>query len=307
LGFYLILEFKNNIKLVDFNKVKLEDRNLEKGAPQIEAWGIISLGIEKYRKEGPTEKIKVAILDSGINKQHEDLINTVSKEYNAIEPGKTVEDDFGHGTVIAGVIAAQDNDYGIVGIAPNVDLYSVKILDDKGAGSIEALNRGIQWCIDNKVQIINLSFGTSEDNTQLQNSIKKAIHANILVVAASGNKFGLEPDYPAKYEDVFSVTAVNKNYKVKPRYSATGKVDYSLPGISVLSTSKDGGYAKYSGTSLASAHLTGILALILENHVMFKIDLNEDKLRQKMIDILKDYSIDLGEKSIYGNGFIKLS
>lgn len=246
-------------------------------------------------------------MDSGINKDHEDLEGLVVKEYNAISPNEPVIDDFGHGTAIAGIIGAQNNEVGIIGVSPNVQIYSVKVLDERGKGNIEALIRGVEWAIENKVNVINVSFGMSSNKPELRKIIDKAIDSGIIVVAAAGNKYGMKVDFPAGYADVLSVTAINKNYKVNPAYSASGKIDFSLPGISCLTTSKDGKYAQYSGTSIAAAYLTGVVAIILQNSEHFDLKMNDKSLPKSVFRILEEYSINLGEKDVYGNGFIKLS
>lgn len=301
-------EKSSNLKLVNNSERKVNDLQLLISTKkQVVPWGVNSLGIDKLQaKKVSIPKIKVAILDSGINKEHEDLKGKVVKEFNAINPRQPVSDNYGHGTAVAGIIAANDNEVGIRGVSPNVEIYSVKVLDDKGHGNVRNLVRGIQWCIDNKVQIINISFGMSSDHPELRKAIEAATSSGIIVIAAAGNNYGGKADYPASYKDVISVTAVNSNYKVAG-FSARGKIDFSAPGVDILTTSKKGGYAMYSGTSLAAAYVTGIISIILEKHEQFGISMRDKKLSSKMISILKKYSIDIGNKTYYGNGFIKLS
>ncbi|PLR78721.1 peptidase S8 [Bacillus sp. V3-13] len=301
---------QNTTRLIDNSNKKASDiQLLNSTTNQIIPWGLKSLGLEKYQRKEKTKstKIKVAILDSGILKEHEDLQGKVVKEFNAINPNQPIEDKFGHGTAIAGVIAAENNDFGIVGVAPNVEIYSVKILNDNGKGSIESLITGIEWSIENKVQVINISFGMSSNNPELHKIIKKAVNSGIIVVAAAGNNYGLNVNFPARYKDVISVTAVNSNYKIIPSYSAKGKIDYSLPGAAILTTSKDGKYQEYSGTSLAAAYMTGLVSIILQNEKKFNLDLEEKDLSKQVNRVLKKYSINIGDKKLYGNGFVKLS
>lgn len=297
------------IELVDFSNSDTKDIDLLNNKnKQIVTWGISSLGLTKYQSTNRIDrKIKVAILDSGINKGHEDLKGKVIKEFNAINPKEKVRDDFGHGTAIAGVIAAENNKVGIVGVNPDVDIYSVKVLDKKGKGDVKSLIKGIKWSIKNKVQVINISFGMPSDHPELHKIITEAISSGIIVVAASGNNYGMNVDYPAKYKDVISVTAVNKNYKTKPVYSAKGKIDFALPGDSILTTSWNGQYEEYKGSSFAAAYMTGLVSLILENSNEFKLDREKEHLTNSVIKILKDHSIKLGDQKVYGNGFVKLS
>ncbi|MEY8192393.1 S8 family serine peptidase [Peribacillus simplex] len=280
---------------------------MQDGSSQITTWGVRSLGIEKLQKNNKTNsKIKIAIVDSGINVDHEDLKGKIVKEYNAINPDQPVLDDYGHGTAIAGIIASNDNQLGIQGIAANAEVYSVKFLDGYGKGSIESLTNAIEWCIENGVQIINVSFGMASDNANLRRIVNKALNSGIILVAAAGNNFGMPTDYPAAYEGVISVTAIDRQYHINKQFSSTGKIDFSLPGVNILTTTKDGHYAEYNGTSLASAHMTGIISLILENSDDFHINLKDKKLNEHVYKILKEKSINLGDENAYGNGFVKL-
>jgi len=321
--FYKETEFKKYKKIDNDNSVHVQKVNLvnymnkeindlevlNRTKKQVIPWGVDSLGVEKFRDDPkPKKKIKVAILDSGIDKKHEDIVGKVVKEWNAILPGEPVIDDYedGHGTAIAGIIAASNNDVGIVGINPNVDLYSVKILDSKGNGNVESFIKGIEWCIKEKVQIINMSFGMRSNNAKLYEAVEKAIDSGIVIVASSGNNFGKTVDYPAGYEGVISVTAVNQNYKVG-HFSAKGKVDFSAPGVSILSTAKNGKYSIHNGTSLATAYVTGVVSLLLENRERFGVDTEGIELQKTIVNVLKKYSISLGDKTYFGNGFIKIS
>ncbi|GIN89426.1 hypothetical protein J22TS1_04770 [Siminovitchia terrae] len=293
--------------LVDHSFKKKSDYELLKEVKgQVVPWGIHSLGVEKLQKHSQTaDKVKVAILDSGINTKHKDLHGKVVAEYNAVNPGEPVNDDNGHGTAIAGVIAANDNQHGIKGIAPNIEIYSVKVLDNNGKGDTESLIRGIHWCIEKKVEVINISFGTKSDLTDLRESIESAINAGIIVVAASGNNYGLQVDYPAAYSEVISVTAINKDYK-PASFSPTGKIDFSMPGVEILTTTRDGVYGQYSGTSFAAAHMSGVISLILENAEHYDINREDNELPSVVLSILKEHSVQLGNQSKLGNGFVKL-
>lgn len=147
------------------------------------------------------EKIKIAILDSGIDKNHEDLKNQVKDEVNMIHPNEPIIDELGHGTAVAGIIAANNNSIGL-GVSPHVELYSVKVLDKCGNGSVKDIIKGIEWSIDKGVDIINLSFGISKDKPLLNDAIKKAFNENIIFVASASNTYGGKVEYPAAYDKV---------------------------------------------------------------------------------------------------------
>lgn len=285
-------------ELIDFSNAGEEESD-DVSTSQIIPWGITAIG-GPFPVSNQTKKIKVAILDSGINKNHPDLRNKVVKEFNAINPKDPVIDDYGHGTAIAGIIAANDNSEGVIGVSQNALLYSVKVLDKHGNGNIDTLVKAISWCIKNKVDIINLSFGLTNDNEVLYNKIKEANKKGIIIVAAAGNNIGLKTDYPARYKEVISVNPTNKEYKYITELSSKGKIDYTLPGVQILTTTKDGKYAEFEGSSIATAYLTGLLAVLLGDKDKYSIN-NENYLSS-----INKHSYTLGSKELFGNGFIKI-
>lgn len=265
-------------------------------------WAICSVFPDQSYQYSFNKKIKVAILDSGINKDYPELKSLIKKSYNAINPDEEIIDSYGHGTAIAGTIAAKPNEYNIQGISQSVYLYDVKVLNDKGGGEIKDVVNGIEWSIKNNVDIINLSFGFQKDNQILREAILEAIKQGIVVVAAAGNNLGLYTDYPAKYEEVISISAVDENLKIDP-FSGKGKVDYVAPGmnIPVLINSEDK-VSYVNGTSFSTAIVTGIIANIMEQH---ENSLSVSDIKEKLNKI----SIDLGEEGrdiTYGNGLIQL-
>lgn len=219
-------------------------------------WGFDAVN---YSKEKPSNHkiIKVAVLDSGIS-THKDLEGKVAKSYNTLD-NTHIRDEYGHGTAIAGIITANDNDIGITGISQNIELYDVKVLNENGKGKIEDLEEGIEWCITEKVDIINISFGVQVDNKYLKETIDDAVKEGIIIVAAAGNTYGLSVDYPAKYENVLSINSINSKLS-RAGSAAKGKVDYATPGEKILSTSQNGEYEYFSGTSFSTAFASGIIA-----------------------------------------------
>ncbi|MCP8305048.1 MAG: S8 family serine peptidase, partial [archaeon] len=179
-------------------------------------------------------------------------------------------DDHGHGTHCAGIVAALDNEIGVIGVAPEADLYGVKVLDYRGSGSLSDVIAGIQWCIDNGIQIISMSLGTSSHYQPLYDACEDAYMAGILIVAAAGNSYlkfwGMEFDtvtYPAKYYSVIAVGATD-NKDVKASFSSTGPaLELAAPGVNILSTYLGDSYTTMSGTSMACPHVTGTAALVL--------------------------------------------
>ncbi|MFC7441312.1 S8 family peptidase [Laceyella putida] len=210
--------------------------------------------------------VRVAVLDTGIDLKHPDLVANIKGGINIIDPTRYPQDDNGHGTHIAGVIGALNNHFGVVGIAPRVSLYAVKVLDASGSGTISNLVKGIEWAIANRMHILNISIsGGKIIPPALTLAIQAATNRNMLVVAAAGNAgnaagMGDTVEIPARIQPVISVAALTRANR-RASYSATGKVDIAAPGSQILSTYSNGRYAVLSGTSMAAAHVTGVLAI----------------------------------------------
>ena len=267
---------------------------------QIIPWNLEILDVKKRDSIKDDYKMRIAIVDSGINKEHEDLVGTVVKEFNVINKGEQIRDELGHGTAIAGIIAAQDNNMGIIGIAPSTEIYDVKVLDDEGKGNVDHFIEAIEWCIEEQIDMINISFGFQTDNDELKQTIDKAISKGIIIVASAGNNYGMKTDYPAKYENVISITSIDKKLQ-RSNFASRQEIDFALPGEEILTTNNDGGYSLFNGTSFATAHATGIIALILADYRI-------NKLNKEMffMDYLDDFSFkfDCWEKLDYGKGLL---
>ena len=235
---------------------------------QITDWGIERTNTAEMWNEGYTgENIKVAVIDTGIAKNHEDL--SVAGGVSFVSNAPTYDDDNGHGTHVAGIIAAKDNDKGVVGVAPNVDLYAVKVLDKEGKGFLSDLIAGVEWSITNEIDIINFSLAMTEGSQILQRVIEKAQAEQILMVAAAGNsgdRFGRGDtvEYPARYDEVIAVSAIASNNR-RANFSATGPtVELAAPGVNIYSTYLNNRYTTMDGTSMAAPFVAGHLALLME-------------------------------------------
>lgn len=229
--------------------------------------------IQQYKKQ-----IKIAVLDSGINDNHYALEGQIIKKYNAITKTDDTQDNFGHGTTIASIIAAKPNDDIIQGINPFVEIYDVKVIDDKGGGQVAHVIDGIKWSIDNKVDIINISFGFKHDIPELKEIVDKAIKKDIVVVASAGNNYGLGVDYPARYDNVISVGSIDKDIKVS-EFNSKGKVNIYAPGEDVIVLTSKGNSTFESGSSLATAYVTGVLSV--NNDILKSI--NQEKENHEII------------------------
>jgi len=268
-------------------------------------WGVSRVEADKAWVNTTGKGVKVAVVDSGISK-HKDLRDNIKGEFNAIDPKKSAIDDFGHGTHVAGIIAAKDNKIGVVGVAPDVDLYAVKVLDAMGAGYLSDLAEGIEWCINNGIQVINLSVELQKDFPLLSYTINRALSADIIIVAAAGNTFGKSVTYPAAYEGVISVSAIDTNNNIA-NFSAVGKIDFCAPGVDVYSTHLGNNYTIMSGTSMAAPHVSGVIALMLAD---LRNDTNNDGVISflEVMDIMLCNSVDIGTigyDGIFGKGLVK--
>jgi subtilisin len=229
-------------------------------------WNITMVGADSAWQGGVTGLgVKVAVIDTGIYLNHPDLAANIKGGYNAINPKKSANDDNGHGTHVAGIIAAINNNIGVVGVAPQASLYAVKVLSASGTGTLAGLIKGIQWAIDHDMDVINMSLGfgsaTEEQLVPLHDVIISAINENITVVAAAGNDSTHFTELPGRYPEVFSVAAVDSARNLA-YFNSTGKIDFSAPGVYVYSTYKKS-YATLSGTSMATPHVAGAAALII--------------------------------------------
>lgn len=248
-----------------------------------------------------SRNIKIAIIDSGIEENHESLQGKVVQNINFSNKNeKKVKDDFNHGTAIAGIITGK-SDFTHLGLAPNAQLYDIKVLNSKGQAEITNVIEAINWSINNKIDIINMSFGFKKNHIELYEAIKKAYEKGIIIVASAGNNIGLEVDYPARYQEVISVGAINSDLSWY-NLSSKGKIDFVAPGIEIIAPNNNGGYESFSGTSFSTAYVTASIANILGREK--NIDHSNDILK-----LLKPYLLDLGDKGYdekYGYGLINL-
>ncbi len=272
-------------------------------AAQSPDWGIDKVKAPKAWSGGFTGKgIKVAIIDTGIS-THEDLV--VSGGASFVDYTTSYEDDYGHGTHVAGIIGARNNDIGVVGVAPEASLYAVKVLDNFGSGSLSGVVAGIDWAITNGMNVINMSLGSWTGTTSMEQAVDQAYNSGILVVAAAGNAgtadgLGDSVSYPARYDSAIAVAAVDSNLN-RASFSSTGnKVEIAAPGDMILSTYMGNTYEYLSGTSMATPYVSGLLALLKQANPTLTAPELRAKLQQTAIDLG-----DPGRDALYGYGLIQ--
>lgn len=223
---------------------------------------------DQYSGDG----IVVAVVDSGVNNLHEDLggEETFAIGYNAITgqsiPVTENSDDNGHGTHVAGIIAAQHNDRGIAGVAPDVKIMPVKVIDANGSGSDYDIAQGITSAVINGADVINLSLGGPGNSYMVNEAINYALLNSVVVVVASGNDSQQKINYPAAHQGVITVAASNGQNTVTDFSTRASYVDITAPGENIISLSNDenDGYLMMSGTSMAAPFISGVVALMLE-------------------------------------------
>jgi thermitase len=213
----------------------------------------------KINRDSP---VLVAVLDTGIDENHEDLSGRVVAEIDLSE-SPAVTDIFGHGTPIAGIIAADaDNGLGIRGVASESLLVNVKVVDDNGRCQLSKLAAGIIWAVDFGARVINISIEMKESTPELQQAVDYAWEKGALVIAAAGNDGNSVPVYPAACDNALAVTAIQKNGGLVPLANYGDWVDLAAPGMDIYSTLPDNKYGYKAGTSFATAYVSGLAAVL---------------------------------------------
>lgn len=226
-------------------------------------WGVRKIEAPDVWKRCQGEGIKVGIIDTGIDLGHPDLKDNIKEAYSVVD-GASADDDNGHGTHVAGIIAALDNDIGVVGVAPKAEIYSVKAFDKKGRGTVSDIIDALQWCVENKVHVINMSFGIGTNSRALKRAIGAAHRHKIIMVAAAGNSGARDSVlYPAKYPEVIAVAASDSKDQAADFSSRGPEVNIIAPGVDVSSTYINEEYKNLSGTSMACPHVVGACALLM--------------------------------------------
>ena len=253
--------------------------------------------------------VKVAILDSGYT-SHPDLDKNIigGKNFTSEDGGNpNIFNDYnGHGTHVAGIIASDNK---IMGVAPNAKLLILKVLDRTGNGNCQGMYDAINYAIEQKVDIINMSLGIAINVNEIHTMLKKAVDNNICVVCASGNDgdgkaFTDEYSYPAGYYEAISVGAID-NARVNAVFTNSNKeVDLVAQGVNVVSTHLNYGYCSMSGTSQATPHVTGALALLKEYYrKTFEKEPTEVELYAQLIKRTVELNLD---RKLQGQGMLFL-
>jgi subtilisin family serine protease len=234
-------------------------------AGQTTPWGVDRIDADLAWPNGNRGKgVRVAVLDTGIDFDHPDLrvaggVNFAGTSRDGRTSRYDWNDTFGHGTHVAGIIAARNNKIGVVGVAPDVSLWAVKVLGDGGSGYTSDVIQGLDWCVTNGVRVASMSFGGAGSKS-LRSACDRAYARGVLLVAAAGNERGAV-SYPAAYPSVIAVSATDSRNNLAFWSNSGPEIELAAPGVSIYSTYRGGRYATMSGTSMGCPHAAGAAAL----------------------------------------------
>ena len=227
-------------------------------------WNLSAVGVTGYWQNLPdnADTVTIAIIDSGICADHPELAGRITDGYDFIDDDTNPQDASGHGCAMAGIMAANIDSTGIAGLAPNVQIMPLRVLDANNLGTYSDVAAAIVWATDNGADVINLSLAGSYPSTLMEDAIAYAADANVRMVAAAGN-IGLETSYyPAAYADVVSVGAVDAAFEVSSFSNYGDSIDYYAPGEGIWTT-YNSAYAKVGGTSAAAAHVAALDGMLI--------------------------------------------
>lgn len=270
------------------------EEDIELSIQQTVPWGITRVQAPAVHNRGVTGSgVRVAILDSGIS-THSDLTIRGGASFVPGEP--TTADLNGHGTHVAGTVAALNNSIGVIGVAPSADLYAVKVLGANGRGSVSGIAQGLEWAAANNMHIANMSLGSDAPSTTLERAVNYATSQGVLVIAATGNNGSGSVGYPARYANAMAVGATDQNNR-RANFSQYGTgIDIVAPGVNVQSTYPGNRYASLNGTSMATPHVAGAAALVKQRYPSW----NATQIRNH----LKNTATNLGNSSQFGSGLV---
>ncbi len=216
-------------------------------------WGLALLHVPEHWKQTQGQGIRVALLDTGLEHTHVDLLGAVDDLCDFTGSPSGALDRVGHGTHTAGIVGARRNDRGVVGVAPECRLLIGKVLGDDGSGLDDSVAAGIDWAVQSGADVISLSLGAPTPSPAIAAAVSRAVAAGKFLICAAGNDGqSAGVNYPARFDDTVAVGAVQRDGRIAEFSSRGPEVDLCAPGEDILSTYLGGGYARLSGTSMAA-------------------------------------------------------
>jgi subtilisin len=225
-------------------------------------WAVEQIGATQVWNQSTGEGVKVAVLDSGVGPVTD---VTVYGGYNFVDDNLDTSDVYGHGTLVAGIIAASSSSsLGIAGVAPNAKIYAVKVINDEGVGTLDQAISGIQWAVNNGMQIISMSWNLNDEKDALKQAVDAAYNSGLLLVGAAGNAGDVMTGAgcPACYDSVIAVSAVKENNRRLEESCCGDEIELSAPGEQVYSIGLSNTTWWGTGTSYSTGYVTGTAALI---------------------------------------------
>jgi subtilisin len=320
--FHLISAISANMSDANISKLKkdprvayVENDSIYRVADEYtNSWGVQHINSQEVHNQSIYgDGVKIAVLDTGIDYNHEDLkdnykggIGFVQNSDGSVNPSNYDDTYLSHGTHVAGIIAAEKNGIGVIGVAPNASIYAVKVLAGDTTGLASWLVSGIQWAVDNNMNIVSMSIASTEDSIAVHEAVDNAYNSGILLVAAGGNTNGGAVTYPAAYDSVIAVSATDANDQIASFSALGSKIELAAPGVDINSTVK-GGYALMKGTSMAAPHVTGVAALLISSHKLQDVNgdgvINNTDVRLQLQNTAKDLGSS-GKDDSYGYGLV---
>lgn len=241
-------------------------------------WEIEKFDIESNWRKTQGEGVVVAVIDTGCDLDHPDIKDNLIEGFNVLNKSKTPIDDNGHGSHVAGTIAAVNNGIGMVGIAPKTKIMPIKALNKEGAGRSIDIANGIVLASDNGADIITMSLGSEDKDYYISKAIDIAVKKGCVIFCAAGNA-GPNKDimYPAKNPKTIAIGAIDKNLR-RTRFTCAGDtLDFLAPGQDIFSIVPDNSYAMMSGTSMSNPYVVGCASLLLS----YERKINSSKVLSK--------------------------
>lgn len=232
----------------------------ERGIP----WGVGHIGAPSAWNRTTGHRVNIGVIDTGVDFAHPDLRHSLERGINLLRRMELPQDDNGHGTHIAGTIAAANQRDGMIGVAPRARIHPVKAFDYNGTAYVSDIILGIDWCVRNDIDVVNMSFGMKTRSRSLFAAVNGAYRSGVLIVASSGNDGRIgNIDYPARYANTIAVGATTRQGRVASFTNRSRLIDIYAPGERIVSAWPRGLHREMSGTSMATSHVTGAVALLL--------------------------------------------
>lgn len=259
----LMDRYADSLCIEEDHRIQVHSLSPDKSGSAMMPWGVKSIHAPQAWSKSTGVHVKIGVIDTGVDFRHPDLKHSLASGVNLLNRGMMPLDDNGHGTHIAGTLAAAGGMRGMMGVAPRALIYPVKAFDHSGSAYVSDIVLGIDWCVQNKIDIINMSFGMKNRSKALHDVVIKAYRAGIAIIASSGNDGKRGGDYPARYPETIAVGALDRRQRVAAFSNRGPYIDVYGPGEGIPSCWLREGYKEMSGTSMATSHVTGAAALLL--------------------------------------------